>query len=61
MNHVESNADKAVEILIALDPPFPVDLLVRKPAEIQKRLAMNDFFMHEIMDHGKILYEGDRS
>jgi uncharacterized protein len=61
MDHTSSNADLAAEILIALDPAFPVDLLVRTPSDVSKRLAMNDLFMHEIIDHGKILYEGHRS
>lgn len=36
---------------------FPMDLLVRTPAEIAHRLAIGDFFIEEIMTRGKVLYE----
>lgn len=36
---------------------FPMDLLVRTPAEIQHRLAIGDFFIQEIVGMGKILYK----
>jgi predicted nucleotidyltransferase len=36
---------------------FPMDLLVRTPAEIQHRLAIGDFFIEEIVGMGKVLYE----
>jgi hypothetical protein len=31
--------------------------MVRKPAELKKRLKMGDFFLREITEKGKILYE----
>lgn len=37
--------------------PFPVDILVRTPAEVNERLKIGDFFFLEIMKKGKILYE----
>jgi hypothetical protein len=37
---------------------FPLDLLVRTPAELRRRLALGDFFLREIMDSGVALYEG---
>lgn len=37
--------------------PFPVDILVRTPQEIAHKLAEGDFFLREIMTHGKVLYE----
>ena len=37
--------------------PFPVDIIVRTPSEIEERLAFGDPFFHEIMTKGKILYE----
>jgi len=36
---------------------FPMDLLVRTPAEIEHRLAIGDFFVEEIVGMGKVLYE----
>ena len=51
------NVDQAVKIRRAIDFPFPVDLLVRTPMEIQKRLAMGDAFIQEVTQRGKVLYE----
>jgi predicted nucleotidyltransferase len=48
---------KAVEILNKVNPKFPVDLLVRTPEQVRQRLAWNDFFLREILEKGKILYE----
>ena len=50
---------KSVEIALAARPGFPMDLLVRTPAEVRKRLAWNDFFIREIMEKGKVLYAAD--
>jgi len=50
---------KSVEIALKVRPGFPMDLLVRTPAEIRKRLAWNDFFIREIMEKGKVLYAAD--
>lgn len=47
---------KAVEILERVDPRFPVDLLVRTPAQLRQRLEWNDFFMREIVEKGRVLY-----
>lgn len=48
---------KAVEILDEVKPRIPVDLLLRTPRQIRERLAWNDFFLREIMEKGKVLYE----
>ncbi|NUO84131.1 nucleotidyltransferase domain-containing protein, partial [candidate division KSB1 bacterium] len=55
------NADKAVEILLRVRPPFPIDLLVRTPQQVQERLALGDFFMREVLEQGQILYEADHA
>lgn len=50
--------DRTVEILKSLRIyPFPMDLLVRTPEEIRRRLRMGDFFFEEILRKGKVLYE----
>lgn len=36
---------------------FPMDILVKTPAEVNKRLNMGDPFYKEIMKKGKVLYE----
>ena len=48
---------KALEILNTLEPEFSVDLLVRTPEQVRQRLAWNDFFLREVIEKGKILYE----
>jgi predicted nucleotidyltransferase len=50
-------ARKAIEILNTVQPEFPVDLLVRTPEQVRQRLAWNDFFLREILEKGKVLYE----
>lgn len=40
-----------------LDVPFPMDILVRTPAEVMKRLQMEDYFMREVVQQGQVLYE----
>ena len=50
-------ARKATEILLATDPRFPIDLLVRTPKQIRTRIKLGDFFIKEITQKGKILYE----
>jgi hypothetical protein len=34
-----------------------MDLLVRTPQQVQRRVEQGDFFMREIMEKGKVLYE----
>lgn len=48
---------KAVEILNTVHPEFPVDILVRTPEQVRQRLAWNDFFLREILEKGRVLYE----
>jgi predicted nucleotidyltransferase len=51
--------EKSVAIRLATRPTFPLDLLVRTPAEVRKRLAMGDTFIRDILEKGKVLYEAD--
>jgi predicted nucleotidyltransferase len=36
---------------------LPLDILVKTPAEIRRRLAAGDDFLREILQHGRVLYE----
>jgi predicted nucleotidyltransferase len=54
-------ARKAVEILNRVEPDFAVDLIVRTPQEIRKRLTLHDRFVAEIVERGKVLYEAPHS
>ena len=49
--------DQAIAISSRLDHRFPIDLLVRSPEEVRRRLGLNDFFLLEITQKGKVLYE----
>ncbi len=37
--------------------PFPMDIIVRTPQEIRRRMGMGDSFYQEIISKGKVLYE----
>jgi len=42
---------------LLLPRPFPVDILVKTPREIEKSLEAGDFFLQEILTRGKVLYD----
>jgi predicted nucleotidyltransferase len=42
---------------LLLPRPFPVDILVKTPREVEKALKSGDFFLQEILARGKVLYE----
>ena len=48
---------QAVKIRLALPAQFPMDLLVRSPQMLAKRLERGDWFLTEIVTKGKVLYE----
>jgi predicted nucleotidyltransferase len=48
---------QAFKIHWAIEPPFPLDLLVCTPSAIRWRLAEGDSFLREIVTRGKLLYE----
>jgi predicted nucleotidyltransferase len=47
----------SVKIRHAIPRDFPLDLLVRTPAEVNRRLRWGDFFLREVMEKGEVLYE----
>ena len=48
---------KVVEIRLRVPHPYPLDLLVRSPEQIDYRVALNDWFFKEVMEKGQVLYE----
>ena len=50
---------QAVNIRTRIEAPMSLDLLVRTPQEIKKRLKMEDFFIREILERGKVMYEAN--
>ena len=55
------SARKAAEILTRTIPKFSVDILVRTQSQVRKRVAMDDWFMQEIVAQGRVLYEANHS
>lgn len=53
--------EQAVKIRRVLDSSMPLDLLVRTPEQVRERVEMEDFFMREIVEQGKVLYEEDHA
>ncbi len=49
--------DQSVRIWLAVDPPFSLDVIVEKPRNLVWRLKEGDFFLREVMQRGKVLYE----
>jgi uncharacterized protein len=52
-----SGLRKAAEIMNRISPRVPVDLIVRDPEDVRRRLESNDFFLREVVEKGKVLYE----
>jgi len=61
LDHQGSAIKKASDIRLALPADVPVDVIVRTPKRIQERLAINDYFMREIIERGKVLYAAGNS
>ena len=36
---------------------FPLDIFVKTPAQLKERYEMDDYFIKEIIEKGKVLYE----
>jgi predicted nucleotidyltransferase len=53
--------DQACKIHWALQPCFPLDIIVRTPKEMKWRLEEGESFLTEVMTKGKVLYEKDDS
>ena len=47
----------SLKIRERLESTFPMDLLVRTPAEIRKRLSWRDCFIEEVINKGQVMYE----
>ena len=51
------DVEQAVVIDVQLQRTFPLDLIVRRPSEVKKRLAMGDLFLRTILGEGQVLHE----
>jgi predicted nucleotidyltransferase len=52
-----SEVNQSIRMTLAFEPPFPLDLIVRTPAKLKRRLAEGDRFLEQIMARGKVVYE----
>ncbi|MBL7161811.1 MAG: nucleotidyltransferase domain-containing protein [Anaerolineales bacterium] len=60
MDTPKDDIEAALEIYHALPPrSFGMDVLVRSEAEIDRRIAIDDWFLEEITTQGKVLYARD--
>lgn len=57
----ELPVQKAIAIRQQIKAPFPLDLMARTPEQIQQRLEMGDFFIQDIMQNGRVLYEANHA
>jgi predicted nucleotidyltransferase len=51
----------SVRIRQAIPRDFPLDLLVRTPTDVAKRLRWRDPFICELLEKGKVLYEANHA
>jgi predicted nucleotidyltransferase len=49
--------NQAIRIGLSLPAPFYLDLIVRTPENLARRLRWNDWFLREIVERGIVLYE----
>ena len=58
MNTSLSSRQQRLKISQAISPrPFPLDIVVRTPEELETRLKLGDPFLHEVMTRGRVVYE----
>ena len=55
------SVEQAIKIRQRIYPEIPLDLLARTPAQIRERLELGDFFIKDIIERGKILYESENA
>jgi len=51
----------AAEISAAIDHPFPIDILVLRPADWDQYLAEGACFAVQVAEHGLTMYEADNA
>jgi predicted nucleotidyltransferase len=67
--HAESDVDllvimpasdvvnQATRICLAFERPFALDLIVRTPKQVERGVREDDWFLREVTEKGKVLYE----
>jgi predicted nucleotidyltransferase len=58
MDTDESSIQRAIEVKRACRPRFvSMDVLVKTPEEVETTLERGSFFLNQILDQGRVLYE----
>jgi len=52
-----SEVNQSIRMTLAFEPPFPLDLIVRTPTKLGRRLAEGSTFLEQIVTRGKVVYE----
>ena len=60
MPHQGPAATQAARIRQQLRAPFALDLIVRSPEVLRRRIKLGDSFLRGVMSEGKVLYESAR-
>lgn len=55
----EKHLDRDKTVRRIINRELPADLLIYTPREIKRRLSMGDFFIKNILQKGRILYESN--
>lgn len=61
MKHRGAAAEQAARIRRTIRAGFPLDIIVRSPPALRRRVAMGDGFIREILEKGKVLHESDNT
>jgi len=52
-----SEVNQSIRMTMAFEPIFPLDLIVRTPAKLERRLAEGNSFLEQIVKRGIVVYE----
>jgi predicted nucleotidyltransferase len=52
-----NEVSQSIRILQAFERPFALDLIVKTPRNIERSLKNGDWFIREIIEKGKVVYE----
>ena len=61
MPYEGSPLQQAARIIARVNPKIGVDVIVRTAEQIKERLALQDGFMREIVERGRVACEADRA
>jgi predicted nucleotidyltransferase len=52
-----NETSQAVRIRTVFEAPFPLDLIVRTPKRLQRRIKEGNWFLRDVTEKGTVLYE----